>query len=150
MVFRPRTETVGVLRLFHAPPHPTMSRNKALPIGANKAEAKALGLPKYHGSPCKRAGHTVRYTGNNLCVLCEQARTRADRAAHPEKYRAWHDKWRKANPDKAAALNAKNTANQRAPGCIPEGFDLDATVPFYARARHLTRTTATEWCHRRF
>lgn len=35
-------------------------------------KARAAGLIKYHGNPCKRGAHTERYSCNGLCVQCER------------------------------------------------------------------------------
>ncbi len=40
---------------------------------ARRAAAIKLGLFVYEGNPCRRAGHTLRYTSNRCCVECERA-----------------------------------------------------------------------------
>ena len=36
--------------------------------------AKDNGDMFYEGKPCKKAGHTMRYTKNRVCVLCQTDR----------------------------------------------------------------------------
>lgn len=100
-------------------------------------EAKALGLPHYFtGKPCKR-GHTApRYASNRKCSICNGDQARQWSAQNPEKARN-----SKKNPERTAATYGKSRAVERAPGCIPEDFDLEATIPFYEKARRLTRET---------
>jgi hypothetical protein len=52
-------------------------------IAASRAEAIALGLPRYQGRPCK-LGHTVRSTWNFNCVKCKEAARRARYASNLE------------------------------------------------------------------
>jgi very-short-patch-repair endonuclease len=39
-----------------------------------KAQARALKLPVYEGSPCKRCGNTRRCSSNGNCSVCEKLR----------------------------------------------------------------------------
>src|SRR5207245_3660090 len=67
----------------------------------------------------------------------ERARALAWYAANPEKARAWHA----AHLDRAAAWSGFSKARRRFPGCVSKNFNFEATVPIYAKARRLTRTT---------
>lgn len=40
------------------------------PKGMSHAHAKARGYIRYHGRPCKRAGHTIRYINGQGCATC--------------------------------------------------------------------------------
>ena len=42
----------------------------------------------YHGTPCKRAGHTERYVSAKQCVVCGKASSRKWREENPEKHKA--------------------------------------------------------------
>ncbi len=51
----------------------------------------------YHGKPCKRAGHTLRYRRNSNCVECEKLRDRreyreSNKDAIAETLRKWYAK----------------------------------------------------------
>ena len=64
--------------------------------------------------------------------------------ANPERVAAYSAKWQKANPDHRAALYGKTHAVARSPlghGCIPEDFDIHATIPIYAESRKLSSET---------
>lgn len=62
--------------------------------------------------------------------------------ANPERVLATTRKWREANPDHLAALGGKGNATQRSKhNCIPQGFDLASTTPFYMQSRLLTSFT---------
>ena len=52
--------------------------------------------------------------------------------------------WKKANPELRAALLGKSNAVVRSHGCIPEGFDLAATVLIYAERNRLTKETGVQ------
>jgi hypothetical protein len=80
-----------------------------------RAEAKALGLKRYMGPPCKHGHSGERYTCNGDCVGCKPDKVRAWQAAHADQYReqrrqrceANRDRrleamrrWRAANPDR--------------------------------------------------
>lgn len=58
---------------------------------ATRAEAKALGLNRYHtGKPCSR-GHVVnRWVSTRQCVDCAKAADARRYAADPEKMKARH------------------------------------------------------------
>ena len=49
--------------------------------------------------------------------------------------------WKKNNPDHFSAIQGKRGAVKRAPCCLPEDFDLHATIPLYAEARKLSADT---------
>lgn len=49
--------------------------------------------------------------------------------------------WKEENPNHFSAIQGKRGAIKRAPCCLPEGFDLHATIPFYAEARKLSADT---------
>lgn len=122
-------------------------------------DAKRRGLTRYYtGHPCPQGHVAGRFSSNGTCVECNRARAHAWQAAHPEKNRArahaWYAAhledararsraWNAANPDWAAALAALRHARERYPDCVPPNFNLDATIPFYAEARRLTRETGT-------
>jgi len=114
-----------------------------------RADAKRLGLKRYcTGRPCKRGHVAERLVSVRICVECNRVSTRAWQAANPEKERAksraWMRKWYAENPDQAAARNGRTNALERAPGCVPPGFDYHTTERFYAKARCLTRETGVK------
>lgn len=43
-------------------------------IKMTKTEARALKLPAYEGSPCKRCGNTRRCSSNGNCTACQKLR----------------------------------------------------------------------------
>ena len=49
--------------------------------------------------------------------------------------------WRASNPARVAAYTGKGDAIKRAPDCIPDGFDIRATIPIYAERIRLTQET---------
>ena len=49
--------------------------------------------------------------------------------------------WAKANPAHQAAMIGKRDALVRSADCIPEDFDLHATIPVYAERIRLTQET---------
>jgi hypothetical protein len=65
-----------------------------------QAQAKARGLERYHGTPCK-FGHTERYTNSRGCVVCPRIRRECVRAAP------------KSKPVKAAPVEAAPPADER-------------------------------------
>lgn len=125
-------------------PTTTTTRKPGPPVSPARAEALALGLPTYVGNPCKRAGHTLRYTKTQACVACKTERTRRDQKANPERWRAYYRRWARKNPARYAAHNAWNRHPQRKPGCIPPGTSFEDTVPLYAERIRRTKETGVE------
>ena len=79
------------------------------------AKESQMSPKTYHGKPCRKYGHTLRYKSNRQCVECmreykrkydklnqEKVRERKRKwaKANHEKRRASRDKWRKQNPEK--------------------------------------------------
>lgn len=46
-------------------------------VGSSRQEARERGLKFYHGTPCRKAGHTLRYTSNKACVGCQPYHTQS-------------------------------------------------------------------------
>lgn len=108
----------------------------------SRREAKRLGLKRYFtGKRCKHGHVAERNPCDGKCVECKRRRFRLWYVANREKRCARSRVWNLANPDRQAAHNGLWRAQQRYPGCVPADFDFEATVPFYAEARRLTRTT---------
>lgn len=53
----------------------------------------------------------------------------------------YHSTWVTENRARVAAYGGKSGALKRAPNCIPEDFDFEATIPFYELRIHLSETT---------
>lgn len=120
-----------------------------------RTEAKRRGLKRYFtGRPCKHGHVAERFVNNAGCVECHRARMRAQHrvwyAAHSiQEHRARNRAWDTAYPDRRAALSGLYIARRTYPGCVPPDFDLDATIPFYRKARRLTRKSGIKYvvCH---
>jgi hypothetical protein len=127
----------------------------------------------FTGKPCKRGHVAEQYVSTLACVECyrtlkrawrvanpekyraqdqryraahpekKRAKDQRYRAAHPEKVRAQDRRWRVTNPARYAAKAGLSDARRRAPGCVPDDFDFEATVPFYDEARRRTHETGT-------
>jgi 5-methylcytosine-specific restriction endonuclease McrA len=123
----------------------------------SRSEALRRELARYcTGRPCKHGHVGERYVHSRHCVECVVARSRAWTAANPAKVRA-HTRawtaanrnksrvmsraWRAANPDHFAALLGASNARLRFPGSVPDDFNVEPTIPFYAEARQLTHET---------
>ncbi len=52
-----------------------------------QAQAKARGLERYHGKPCKY-GHTERYTNSRGCVECPRTRKTRERPSRARPVKA--------------------------------------------------------------
>ena len=94
---------------------------------ANKAQRAARNAAWYTANPERVAAYKAGW-----------------RKANPERVAAYSAKWQKANPDHRAALYGKTHAVARSPlghGCIPEDFDIHATIPIYAESRKLSSET---------
>jgi hypothetical protein len=68
--------------------------------GLTRAEARAAGLKRYNGKPCKHGHSGERYVGNNDCVECSAARALAYAALHREQARERAARWRDENYDR--------------------------------------------------
>lgn len=65
---------------------------------------------------------------------------------NPERHLEHNRRSRKKYPDREAARAGKATAVSRAGlSCIPSGFTIASTIPFYKRARALTRSTSVQF-----
>jgi hypothetical protein len=42
----------------------------------SRAEAKKRGLPTYNDTPCRKCGHSERYTNSGKCIECHKARNK--------------------------------------------------------------------------
>jgi hypothetical protein len=134
-----------------------------------RAEAKAAGLPRYHGRPCQIHGTTERYTANCECCACACVRTAKDHQKHLAKRRAvkaayrvehreeardrsakWSAEnpdwarervaiWHRENRDKSCAKRAKRRA--ALVNRTPVWADLKIIAEIYAEAQRLTETT---------
>lgn len=137
--------------------------------GMTRAEAKAAGLPRYHGKPCRVHGTTERYTAHCECCECARVRTAKDyqkhlikrrttkaayRAEHREEARAKTAKWATENPDlvreRAAKWHRDNRDKSRAKRAkrraalvnrTPAWADLKAIARIYTEAQRLTEAT---------
>lgn len=50
--------------------------------------AATLGItPHYHGTPCRKYGHILRYTNNGKCAICMRANSKKWKHANPERNR---------------------------------------------------------------
>lgn len=137
--------------------------------GMTRAEAKAAGLPRYHGKLCIIHGTTERYTAHCECCQCARVRVAKDyqkhltnRRAAKSAYRAKHReeacvkaaqwaaenpdrvreraaKWHRENPDRSRAKQAKRRA--ALVNRTPAWADLGAIAKIYAEAHRLTETT---------
>lgn len=118
----------------------------------------------YYCKPCKRA-YEKAYREANREKLTEYDKTysrdyyQRNKEAKAQYYQDHREEalerqkeWRKANPDyqsnwvtknraRVAAYGGKSTALKRAPGCIPQDFDFEATVPFYELRIQMHETT---------
>lgn len=64
----------------------------------------------YIGTPCVKAGHTLRYTGSRNCVVCKRLDSRTRYANDPVTARAQHTAWCAKNPEKARAIKVRWSA----------------------------------------
>lgn len=44
-----------------------------------RAQAAAAGLAKFHGKPCRKCGHDLRWTITGSCIHCQAQWLKADR-----------------------------------------------------------------------
>jgi hypothetical protein len=105
-----------------------------------RAEAQRLGLKRYYtGKPCGNKHVAERRTVGGKCIECHKRNANKYRAAHAEAYNARSFAWAKEHPDRQAARFGLAAARRRSPHCVPEDFDFEATIPFYAAAREFSR-----------
>ena len=70
---------------------------KGMQLPKTRAEAKALGLPRYFtGKSCKHRHVAERKTASGNCFECDHARYRANRSYYANK----HKEWVEANPER--------------------------------------------------
>lgn len=86
------------------------------------------------------------------CSVCKRVENKAWREKNPARNKKRLKVWREANLDYQpkwvednfelnAAMAGKSNAIKRMPDCIPDDFDLHATVPIYAERIRLTKET---------
>lgn len=109
-----------------------------LSSSAKEARAKNESL-YWTGKPCLRGHIAPRYASNDACVRCKREHNRT-----PEHLEAVR-RWREQNPGHYAAILGRAKAEKRAPGCTPDGFNIESTIPIYAKARRLSRETGEPW-----
>ena len=68
---------------------------------------------KYHGSPCKNCGRTLKYKSNTRCVVCKLASDKKWKANNREKVRANYRRWAENNQERKRATDKKWKANNR-------------------------------------
>lgn len=68
----------------------------------------------YIGTPCRRAGHTLRYVKTGACVICDRESAKAQRRADPEAARAYARQYRAKAPRKARLRTDEVRAQERA------------------------------------
>lgn len=83
-------------------------------------KAKAQGLKKYHGAPCKRYGHTERYVSTSACVACHIEKNRRIYAknseAMREQQRTYYAKNSEAIREQKRTYYEENTETMRERG----------------------------------
>lgn len=86
------------------------------------------------------------------CCVCKRVENKAWREKNPDhnkkRMKVWREKnldyqkkWVENNFELNAAMAGKSNAIKRTPDCIPDDFDLHATVPIYAERIRLTQET---------
>lgn len=84
----------------------------------------------------------------SYCKPCQAANQRRWRASNAEKANKSEQRrreirnrtakeWRENNPDRWSALLGKTAATRRQQDCIPDDFDFEKTIPFYAERDRL-------------
>ena len=94
----------------------------------------------YRANAARRCAQVrARYHAN---VKRERAKSAAWRLANPDRTREHSKTWRHANADRYAAQGGKDRVTREyGLDRVPNNFDFEATIPFYAKARQLTQET---------
>lgn len=80
---------------------------KFWPKASTRRQAFLQGETKYHGSPCRKCGATLRTVPGGHCVACERERKLREYHADPQKYMSRTRRWVQENRE---YLNAYNRA----------------------------------------
>ena len=78
---------------------------KFWPKATPRRLAMVQGLTRYHGSPCRKCGATLRTVPGGHCVACERERKLREYHADPQKHMGRARRWARENREYLSVYN---------------------------------------------
>jgi len=110
----------------------------SLPQAQQEALEKGV-LYYFTGKPCKHGHVAKRYVTNKTCVMCQGTNSLQWRGSNRDKEQKRISQWRKTNPDKRCATEAKRRANKK--NATPFWANQEKIKRFYAKSKKFEQLT---------